>query len=93
MEAKPLSKVSAGGCAADVRMKSPREGYLLTHRYIAQGESASGQLVEDNEVALALRNASVGDDSNFKNGKSFAAFIGLVPKQLSSGGKERFGKI
>jgi transposase len=37
--------------------------------------------------------ASVGDASNFKNGRSFAAFIGLVPRQSSSGGKERLGKI
>lgn len=37
--------------------------------------------------------ASVGDATNFKNGRSFAAFIGLVPRQSSSGGKERLGKI
>ena len=37
--------------------------------------------------------ASVGDASNFKNGRSLAAFIGLVPRQSSSGGKERLGKI
>ena len=37
--------------------------------------------------------ATVGDASNFKNGRSLAAFIGLVPRQSSSGGKERLGKI
>lgn len=37
--------------------------------------------------------ASVGDASSFKNGRSLAAFIGLVPRQSSSGGKERLGKI
>ena len=37
--------------------------------------------------------ASVGDASNFKNGRNLAAFIGLVPRQSSSGGKERLGKI
>ena len=37
--------------------------------------------------------ASVGDASNFKNGRSLAAFVGLVPRQSSSGGKERLGKI
>lgn len=32
---------------------------------------------------------SVGDASNFKNGRQFAAWLGLVPRQDSSGGKER----
>jgi transposase len=32
---------------------------------------------------------SVGDPSAFKNGRQFAAWLGLVPRQHSSGGKER----
>jgi transposase len=44
-------------------------------------------------LAASALVASVGDASNFKNGRSFAAFIGLVPRQSSSGGKERLGKI
>lgn len=44
-------------------------------------------------LAASALIASVGDASNFKNGRSFAAFIGLVPKQSSSGDKERLGKI
>lgn len=37
-------------------------------------------------VALA---ATIGDPNDFKNGRHFAAFVGLVPKQHSSGGKDR----
>jgi transposase len=44
-------------------------------------------------LAASALVASVGDASNFKNGRSFAAFVGLVPRQSSSGGKERLGKI
>ena len=33
--------------------------------------------------------ATIGDPKTFKNGRHFAAFLGLVPKQSSSGGKER----
>jgi transposase len=44
-------------------------------------------------LAASALVASVGDASSFKNGRSFAAFIGLVPRQSSSGGKERLGKI
>ncbi len=31
--------------------------------------------------------ASAGDPHNFKNARQFAAWIGLVPRQNSSGGK------
>ncbi len=33
--------------------------------------------------------AAVGDPKNFKNGRHFSAWLGLVPKQHSSGGKDR----
>jgi transposase len=33
--------------------------------------------------------ASVGDASTFRNGRQFAAWLGLVPRQNSSGGKEQ----
>jgi transposase len=33
--------------------------------------------------------ASVSDAKTFKNGRQFAAWLGLVPRQKSSGGKER----
>ncbi len=37
--------------------------------------------------------ATVGDASQFKSGRQFAAWLGLVPQQRSSGGKERLGGI
>jgi transposase len=37
--------------------------------------------------------ASVGDPKQFRNGRQFAAWLGLVPRQRSSGGKERLGGI
>jgi transposase len=37
--------------------------------------------------------ASVADPTVFKTGRDLAAWIGLVPKQNSSGGKERLGGI
>ena len=33
--------------------------------------------------------ASVGDAKTFRNGRQFAAWLGLVPRQKSSGGKEQ----
>jgi transposase len=37
--------------------------------------------------------ASIGEGKLFKNGRQFAAWLGLAPKQHSSGGKTRLGRI
>jgi transposase len=37
--------------------------------------------------------ASVANAKAFRSGRNFSAWIGLVPKQHSSGGKDRFGSI
>lgn len=37
--------------------------------------------------------ASVGEARQFKNGRQFAAWLGLVPRQYSTGGKPRLGRI
>ena len=43
-------------------------------------------------TATALA-ATIADPSQFKSGRQFAAWLGLVPRQNSSGGKERLGRI
>jgi hypothetical protein len=43
--------------------------------------------------AVADEVLTVGDAHLFKNGRQFAAWIGTVPKQKSSGGKTRLGRI
>jgi transposase len=43
-------------------------------------------------VASALT-ASISDPEVFRNGRELAAWIGLVPRQNSTGGKQRLGKI
>src|SRR4029077_8122453 len=37
--------------------------------------------------------ASVADPKAFRSGRDFSAWIGLVPKQHSSGGREKLGSI
>ncbi len=37
--------------------------------------------------------ASIGDPKQFKNGRQFAAWLGLVPRQYTTGGKIRLGRI
>jgi transposase len=43
-------------------------------------------------IASALV-ATVGDPSVFRSGREFAAWLGLVPRQRSTGGKPRLGRI
>ena len=43
-------------------------------------------------TATAL-SASIPDPSLFRSGREFSAFLGLVPRQNSSGGKDRLGRI
>ena len=57
------------------------------------GVDAAGQVVIRRQlkrryVALV---ASVGDPKSFRSGRNLSAWIGLVPKQHSSGGRERLG--
>jgi transposase len=37
--------------------------------------------------------ASVGDPKQFRNGRQFAAWLGLTPRQYTTGGKIRLGRI
>jgi transposase len=37
--------------------------------------------------------ASIADPNAFRSGRDFSAWIGLVPKQNSSGGKDKLGNI
>ena len=44
------------------------------------------------QTATALV-ATMGDPHVFKNGRGFAAWLGITPRQHSTGGKERLGQI
>jgi transposase len=44
-------------------------------------------------ISASALAATVADASLFKSGRQLAAWLGLVPRQNSSGGKERLGKI
>jgi len=44
-------------------------------------------------VGAAALAASVTDPHQFRSGREFAAWLGLTPRQNSSGGKERLGRI
>ncbi|CAM3283288.1 IS110 family transposase [Sphingomonas antarctica] len=73
---------------------------------IKDADAAIARLAKNDPVATALMSipgigpvtasalvASVGDPSGFAGPRQFAAFLGLVPRQNSSGGKPRLGRI
>lgn len=77
----------------------------LEHRAQAY-ERKIGVLARQNDAAKRLMQiegvgpitatavvASVGDAKLFRNGREFAAWLGLTPRQHSSGGKSRLGGI
>ncbi len=44
-------------------------------------------------IGATALSASIPDPAMFRSGREFAAFLGLVPRQNSSGGKDRLGRI
>jgi transposase len=72
-------------CAADKRL-------LAWHRSSPVSQRLATIPGVGPVTASALA-ASIADPSVFKSGREMAAWIGLVPRQNSTGGKQRLGKI
>src|SRR5450756_2107923 len=71
-----------------VATKTPeQQSCLMLHRTRLDAIPGIGPM-----LATALV-ASVADPRVFRSGRNFSAWIGLVPKQHSSGGKDRLGGI
>ena len=70
--------------------------YEVKIRELARQSGPSRRLMQLESIgsltATALV-ASMGDPSVFRSGRSYAASLGLVPRQHSSGGKQRLGQI
>ena len=70
--------------------------YDVHMRTMARDCTAAQQLMQlmgIGEITATAIIAMVGNASEFKCGRQFAAWIGLVPGQYSSGGKARLGRI
>jgi transposase len=65
-------------------------------KQLAQEDARIRRLQEINGIGPVTASAlvaAVGDAGQFKNGREMAAWLGLVPRQHSSGGKARLGHI
>jgi transposase len=85
--------------ALGAQLKMLKERILEFDRLIMawhRSSEASKRLDDIPGVGPALATAlvaSVADPKAFRSGRDFSAWIGLVPKQHSSGGKEKLGNI
>lgn len=59
----------------------------------APAAQRAAKLIGIGEIGASAFTASVGDFKQFKNGGQFGAWLGIVPRQDSSGGKIRLGRI
>jgi len=91
--------------AADVVAMLARQALDL-HAWLRELDLRLEALKRSDEVARRLATipgigpvgatalaASVADPHQFRSGRQFAAWLGLTPRQKSSGGKERLGRI
>lgn len=87
-------------------LKGLVEQFMSLHNEIHAAEKRIHAWHKSNEVSQRLETipgigpitasalaASITDPEVFKSGRELAAWIGLVPRQNSSGGKHRLGKI
>jgi len=65
-------------------------GALARHRELAQ---RAQQLAGVGPISASAIVATVGEAHEFRNGRQFAAWLGLMPKQHGTGGKVRLGHI
>ena len=98
------SSISAGATCTD---RTPLVTQLeQLDAEIKESDAAIARLAKTDPVANALMSipgigpvtasalvASVGDPSSFSGPRQFAAFLGLVPRQNSSGGKPKLGRV
>ena len=76
----------------DERIKE-YDGHLRTMARDCTPAQQLMQMMGIGEITATAIVAMVGNANEFKCGRQFAAFIGLVPGQYSSGGKARLGRI
>lgn len=87
-----LAGLAAQWHAADAQIELLNEQIVAWHKTNADSQRLASIPQIGPIIASALV-ATAGDVTRFKNGRQFAAWIGLVPSQHASGGKERLGGI
>jgi transposase len=92
-----LAREALGSLVEQLRM-AQAQSQRLEKKLLAwhRSNEASRRLAAIPGVGVIAATAlvvTVGDASQFRSGRQLAAWLGLVPRQHSSGGKERLGRI
>ena len=66
---------------------------IATHARNSDVAKRAGELLGVGPVTSSALAATVPDAKVFRNGRQFGAWLGLTPRQHSSGGKTRLGHI
>ena len=86
-------------CRAGSSIASARRGDRSARQDVSRGRSTDATarrlmtIPGIGPITASAIAASVPDVSGFEGPREFAAFLGLMPRQHSSGGKERLGRI
>ena len=88
------------------QLRHPVEPLRDLHRRLAEIDRELGEFAREHPAARRLATipgvgpvtatalvAAIGDGGRFRSGRHLAAYLGLVPKQCGSGGKEQSGAI
>jgi len=87
-----LQELVAAITALELRIKSAEKAIFA----VARADPMARRLMTIPGVGPITASAvvaMVGDPGHFRNGRHFAAWLGLVPKQNGTGGKMRLGRI
>jgi transposase len=98
-----LGKLPArvAACAQDLLAHAARlEAKILEYEHEIRAHVRSNALAQRAQTRMGIGPvtasalvATVGNGRDFQNGRQFAAWLGLVPRQYSTGGKTRLGHI
>jgi transposase len=93
----PLARRALALLVDQVLELQPRIRALEAELMIGHRQSQESQRLETipgvGFITATAMAATVTDPSHFRSGREFAAWLGLTPRQNSSGGKERLGRI
>lgn len=91
------ANLAVGDCLSELHRLDQRIVEYDRHlAHTARADARAQRLMRLNGIAETTATAlvaSVGNAHEFKCGRQFAAWLGLVPGQYSSGGKTRLGRI
>jgi len=76
----------------DAKISALDRAILVCHRADADSRRVAS-IPGIGPITASALVAAIGDPRRFETGRHFAAWLGLVPRQNSSGGKERLGRI